>query len=99
MSGDPSAFGSTLKALREAAAMTQQQLADKAGMHRFGIAKLEQGVRQPSWDTVQALAAALGVDCTAFAAAQPMAQAAKPGRPPKAPAEPPADKPARKGKK
>jgi transcriptional regulator with XRE-family HTH domain len=89
MSGDTSAFGSTLKALREAAAMTQQQLADKAGMHRFGIAKLEQGVRQPSWDTVQALAAALGVDCTAFAAAQPVAQAAKPGRPRKAEPEPP----------
>ena len=35
-------------------------------MNQFGVAKLEQGVREPTWATVQALARALGVDCTAF---------------------------------
>ena len=32
----------------EAAGLTQPGLAERAGMNRFGIAKLEQGVRQPS---------------------------------------------------
>lgn len=59
-------FGTRLKELRQAAGLTQEQLADKAGMNRFGIAKLEQGVTSPTWETVQALAGALGVDCTAF---------------------------------
>ena len=35
-------------------------------MNQFGVAKLEQGVRDPSWATVLALASALGVKCTAF---------------------------------
>jgi DNA-binding XRE family transcriptional regulator len=36
------------------------------GIHRQTIAQLETGVRQPTWETVQALARALGVDCKAF---------------------------------
>jgi transcriptional regulator with XRE-family HTH domain len=62
-----SPFGTKLKQLREAAGLTQGELANQAGMHKFGIAKLEQGTREPSWETVQALAKALRVDCTAFA--------------------------------
>jgi transcriptional regulator with XRE-family HTH domain len=62
-----SAFAEKLKQMREASGLSQEGLAAKAGMNRFGIAKLEQGVREPSWATVQALAKALGVDCTAFA--------------------------------
>jgi hypothetical protein len=59
-------------------------------MNRFGIAKLEQGVREPSWATVQALARALGLDCLAFTADAPGASAVeqqtpagrrRPGRP------------------
>jgi transcriptional regulator with XRE-family HTH domain len=46
--------------------MTQGQLAEKAGLSTGGIAQLEQNLREPSWKTVQALAAALGVDCLAF---------------------------------
>jgi transcriptional regulator with XRE-family HTH domain len=55
-----------LKELREAAGLSQAELAKRAGMHRFGVSKLEQGLRGPSWSTVQALAAALGVKCGAF---------------------------------
>jgi transcriptional regulator with XRE-family HTH domain len=62
----PDGFATRLKALREKAGMTQSQLAEKAGLHMFGVAKLEQGLREPSWATVQSLAAALGVDCRAF---------------------------------
>src|SRR5262245_12365043 len=64
MGGD--SFASRLKRLREAAGLTQGELAERAGMNQFGIAKLEQGVREPTWATVQALAEALGVECTAF---------------------------------
>jgi transcriptional regulator with XRE-family HTH domain len=59
-------FAERLRELREKAGLTQQQLADSAGLHRLGIAKLEQGVRQPSWATVESLARALRVRCTAF---------------------------------
>jgi transcriptional regulator with XRE-family HTH domain len=66
MSANPSGFGRVLKQLREAAGLTQEQLAERAAMHKFGVAKLEQGLREPSWATVQALANALGTNCLAF---------------------------------
>src|SRR3989442_261540 len=96
-------FAGRLKELREAAGLTQGQLADRAGMNQFGVAKLEQGVREPSWATVQALAPALGVAVTAFIEEPADRPAVGPGRPPKAtPAEQaktPAKKPRpRKGK-
>jgi DNA-binding XRE family transcriptional regulator len=59
-------FGARLKQLREQAGLTQPELAERAGMNRFGIAKLEQGVREPTWATVQALCQALGLSCAAF---------------------------------
>lgn len=77
-----SGFGTRLKELRAAAELSQAQLAELAGMNVFGIAKLEQGEREPSWATVQALAKALGVDCTAFA---PAGDAGPAKTPPKKP--------------
>ncbi len=59
-------FAEKLKQAREAAGFTQAQLAERAGMHRMSIAKLEQGQYQPSWEAVQALANALGVSSEAF---------------------------------
>jgi transcriptional regulator with XRE-family HTH domain len=59
-------FAAALKRLREEAGLSQAALAEKAGMNVFGVAKLEQGVREPGWATVLKLAAALGVECTAF---------------------------------
>src|SRR5262245_35797893 len=82
-------FAERLRELREAANLTQDQLAERAGMNRFGIAKLEQGKRDPTWSTVQALAKALGVSCAAFegtVASKPEPPAPRPlGRPRKAP--------------
>jgi transcriptional regulator with XRE-family HTH domain len=63
---NPTTFADKLKELRLGAGLTQTQLAEKAGMHRQGIAKLEMGEREPTWQTVQALARALGVSCQAF---------------------------------
>jgi transcriptional regulator with XRE-family HTH domain len=91
-------FAEKLKRLRESAGLSQPQLAALAGMNRFGVAKLEQGVREPSWATVQTLARALGVTCLAFAddAAPPETRKADPplarrGRPRKE--HPPTEKP------
>jgi transcriptional regulator with XRE-family HTH domain len=59
-------FAVRLKEQRERAGLTQQELADRAGMHRMGLVKLELGEREPAWATVQALCRALGVDCAVF---------------------------------
>lgn len=55
-------FGHVLRRYRLAAGLTQQQLADQAGMSRRGIDDLERGVRRtPYRDTVRRLVAALGL--------------------------------------
>ena len=59
-------FGARLRELRTTAGLTQAELAERSGLHLHGVTKLEQGDREPSWVTVQALAKALGVDCIAF---------------------------------
>jgi transcriptional regulator with XRE-family HTH domain len=64
-------FGQVLKRLREAADLSQMDLAVKAGLNLFTIAKLEQGKRDPTWETVQALAEALGVSCEEFVTRPP----------------------------
>ncbi len=59
-------FGARLRELREAAGLTQQELASKAGVQWETISRWERGAREPSWSNVLALAGVLGVDCTAF---------------------------------
>jgi DNA-binding XRE family transcriptional regulator len=61
-------FGGRLRTLREAAGLTQQQLADAAECNRFTVAKLERGQQEPAWPLVLALCKALGVPCTEFTA-------------------------------
>jgi transcriptional regulator with XRE-family HTH domain len=66
------AFATRLKALRSQAGFTQEVLAAAAGVGREAIARLELGLREPTWATVQALAVALGVSVEAFTeSAQP----------------------------
>ena len=65
---ESSGFAERLKYLREARELTQDELAHRAGLNRFSIAKLEQGHREPNWPTVLRLAKALGVKVGAFAA-------------------------------
>lgn len=69
-------FDSRLRALRKAAGLSQAELADKTGLNRFGVAKLEQGQREPGWATVIALARALGVTPNDFL---PPARSRRPG--------------------
>ena len=56
-------FGERLRQLREAAGLTQEELAGRAGLTAKGIAAIERGRRQrPYPHTVRALADALGLD-------------------------------------
>jgi predicted ATPase/DNA-binding XRE family transcriptional regulator len=58
--GPPGSFGAQLKALREAAGYTQEELATIAGLSVHGVSALERGERRrPHVDTVRALSAAL----------------------------------------
>jgi predicted ATPase/transcriptional regulator with XRE-family HTH domain len=80
MSSNSSAsFGDRLRRSRQAAGLTQEELAERAGLSRRGIADLESGARlRPRKDTVALLVAALGLageDCAAFeGAAHPPAR-------------------------
>jgi predicted ATPase/DNA-binding XRE family transcriptional regulator len=58
--GPPGSFGAQLKALREAAGYTQEELATIAGLSVHGVSALERGERRrPQVETVRALSAAL----------------------------------------
>ena len=58
--GAPASFGAQLKALRQAAGFTQEELADIAGLSVHAVSALERGHRRrPHVDTVRALSAAL----------------------------------------
>ena len=58
--GAPRSFGAQLKALREAAGFTQEELATIAGLSVHAISALERGERRkPHVETVRALSAAL----------------------------------------
>jgi transcriptional regulator with XRE-family HTH domain len=85
-------FAGRLRELREAAGLTQGELAERVGVIREAVARWEAGRREPGWSNVLALAEALGVDCTAFTQAPAEREPARPGRPRKEPAEAPAPK-------
>ncbi len=59
-------FGQKLREMREAADLSQEGLARAANVSTATVVRLERKEMDPSWSTVQALARALGVDCTAF---------------------------------
>src|SRR5574338_235145 len=60
LSGAPRTFGAQLKALREAAGFTQEELASIAGLSVDAVSALERGHRRrPHVETVRALSAAL----------------------------------------
>jgi transcriptional regulator with XRE-family HTH domain len=59
-------FAGRLRELRAGVGLTQEQLAEKAGVKRDAVARWERGNREPSWSNVVALADALGVSCDAF---------------------------------
>jgi predicted ATPase/DNA-binding XRE family transcriptional regulator len=81
--GPPESFGAQLKALREAAGYTQEELATIAGLSVHGISALERGQRRrPHVDTLRALSAAL--DLTGNARDTFLRSARAPAQPPAA---------------
>src|SRR5688572_23205916 len=80
-------FGRLLREHRLAAGLTQEALAERAGMSARGISDLESGARQkPQRETVRLLAGALGLagaDLAAFAAAAHRPSAPSLRRPPR----------------
>jgi predicted ATPase/class 3 adenylate cyclase/transcriptional regulator with XRE-family HTH domain/Tfp pilus assembly protein PilF len=61
----PRGFGSVLRELRMAAGFSQEQLAQRSGLSRRGVADLERGARNfPHGDTVRRLTEALGLSAT-----------------------------------
>nr|MDT0663478.1 helix-turn-helix transcriptional regulator [Micromonospora sp. DSM 115978] len=55
------AFGQRVRDLREAQGVSQEHLADLAGIHRTYLSSLERGQRNVGLDNILALARALGV--------------------------------------
>lgn len=55
-------FGPIIKAAREAAHLTQEQLGEKVGVSGVTIMRYEKGQRKPSFEQLAALAVALNVD-------------------------------------
>jgi transcriptional regulator with XRE-family HTH domain len=84
---DPKLFGARLKELREQAGLTQKALAEKAGISQRAVSHYEQGLHDPTWTSVLALATALGVDCLAFQQPPAVVPELKRGRPKKAEGE------------
>src|SRR3954463_7947394 len=61
-SADPPPFGELLRRLRVAAGLTQEALAERAGLSARGLSDLERGVRAaPRQDTLDLLVAALAL--------------------------------------
>lgn len=55
-------LASNIKAYRESRGFTQQQVAEYAGLARSHISSLEQGIGNPSLESLYSIAAALDID-------------------------------------
>src|SRR5713226_948513 len=62
LTSPPTTFGDLLRHHRQTAGLTQQELAERAGLSVHGIQKLERGATHPYRDTAQRLIAALHLD-------------------------------------
>ena len=55
------ALGGAIRQLREKAGLSQEELADRAGLSRGWVSEIESGRKSPMWRTVEQLAGGLGV--------------------------------------
>lgn len=70
-------YGERLKALREARGLTQEQLAEKAGLEPYAIKRMESGYLEPGMGQTARIAGALGIKTTVLAGFIPPAAVAK----------------------
>lgn len=92
-------FGLRLRELREAAGLTQQQLADRVGCSWEALSTWEGARRVPLWTAAVALADALGVGVGEFTAEpSPGVGLRGPGRPAAQAEEPPEPPPKKRGR-
>lgn len=56
-----SVFGEVLRRYRSSVGISQEELADRTGVDRTFISRLERGVRQPTITTLLGLSRALGI--------------------------------------
>src|SRR5262249_61100634 len=81
-------FSTRLRALRQAAGLTQQELADRSGVPLHSITKLEGGTHAPQWATAIKLARALGISLDQFVGEEKETAPSRPrGRPKRTAAE------------
>ena len=59
-------FAEKLRQLRDAAGLTQEQMAERSGINLWTIRGYEQGRREPNWKGVLSLAKALNVAAEVF---------------------------------
>lgn len=62
------ALGSAIRQLRENAELSQEELADRAGLSRAWVSEIESGRKSPTWRTLTQIADGLGlrmIDVTA----------------------------------
>ena len=55
-------FSINVRSYREAAGLSQEKLAEQAGLHRTYVGQVERGEANVTLEVVQALATALGTD-------------------------------------
>lgn len=72
-------FASNLKRLRQDSGLSQEALADEAGLHRTYVSSVERGQRNISIDNIFALAGAL--DCDPRELLTPVAESKNSARP------------------
>ena len=60
------AFGASLRELRESLGLSQEQLGFDSEVHRTYISEIERGLKNPSIETLQKLAEALGTKANAI---------------------------------
>jgi transcriptional regulator with XRE-family HTH domain len=58
---DRAVFGSNVRRLRTERGYSQEELAERSGLHRTYVSSLERGQRNVGLDNIKKLAAALGV--------------------------------------
>jgi transcriptional regulator with XRE-family HTH domain len=85
-------LGGRIREVREGAGLSREQMAEAAGVSVRAVVQWELGEREPGWFNMLALAAALGVDCTAFTQPPAEREPSRPGRPRKESGEAPVPK-------